>query len=133
MIKKEENILHEYLASLEQLIETVQSQSFCLQKKEWEKLKSLYGKKENIYLSLKKNDIKKLVNKDQNDYKRHKEKANKIINSIISIENLNKRLMKELMEEIKTELYKLNSKKRMYKTYLDSNLKQNQMGVNLVS
>jgi len=134
MTQKEKTIWQEYISILERLFKTVQSQTLCLQNKEWEKLKNLFGKKENIHLSLQKIDEEiGLLKENKNDCKVFREKAKKLINKIMSIEKSNKELITESMKEIKSELSKLNSKKRLYKTYLDSSVQQRQAGVNLVS
>ena len=73
------------------------------------------------------------MTENKNEYRIYKKTAKRLMNYIISNENINKKLIAESMDEIETELSELNSKKKMFKTYLDTNANHRQMGVNLVS
>ena len=135
MISKEEKICQEYLSTLERLFETVQSQTVCLQNNDWPALTSILGKKENIHLSLQNMDeqIQRLLNENKLDSNLFKKKVKRLIQYIQSIEDINKKMIAESMEQIGSELSQLNLQKKMYKTYLDSNIEHRQTGVNLVS
>ena len=136
---KSQNPRSVYLNELSRLAESVVAQREALENRNWPELTVLYGRKENVFYSLRAINqrfpffIEKSRGEHDDAYVAFRNQAKKLINKIMEVEETNKKLLQSMRMEVANQIANLKKNKNSQKKYLLAMYQKENYGLDLVS